>query len=36
MDIIINGAFVELPEYKDNFIATLADTSFKGKLSFKI
>ena len=36
MDIIINGAFVELPEYKDNFVTTLADTSIKGKLSFKI
>lgn len=35
-DIIINGAFVELPEYKDNFVKVLEDTSIKGKLSFKI
>jgi MoxR-like ATPase len=36
IDTIINGAFVELPEYKDKFVETLNSSAIKSKLTFKI
>lgn len=36
IDTMVNGAFVELPEYKDKFVETLSTSALKGKLTFKI